>query len=98
MAIDILSIPPLSDNIERVFSGVRRSTLWERGRLHMDTVEVQELLCNWNKNGLLQEDPYTVEILSAAAAVVTAAVERQYIDRSDSVVSIQHYDVWYIHS
>ena len=98
MAIDILSIPPLSDDIERAFSGVRRSTPWERGRLHMDTVEVQELLCNWHKNGLLQEDPYTVEILSAATAVVTAAAERQHIDRSDSEVSIQHHDVSYIHN
>jgi hypothetical protein len=67
-------------------------------RLHMETVEIQELLSNWNKNGLLQEDPYTSKILSAATAVVVAASERQYMDRSDGEASIQHYYVIYIHS
>jgi hypothetical protein len=63
----------------------------------METVEIQELLYNWNKNGLLQEDPYTSEILGAAKAVVMAAEERQYMSESDGEVSIQHCDVIYIH-
>ena len=46
MAIDILSIPPLSDKIEGVFSGVRRAIPWERGSLHMETVQIQELIGN----------------------------------------------------
>jgi hypothetical protein len=33
MAIDILSIPPMSDEVERVFSGVRRTISWDRARL-----------------------------------------------------------------
>ena len=91
IAIDILSIPLLSDDIERAFSGVQRSTPWERGRLHMDTVEIQELLCNWIKNRLLQVDPYTTEILGAATAVVIAAQERQHINGSDDEISTKHH-------
>ena len=92
MAIDILSIPPLSDKIEGVFSGVRRAIPWERGSLHMETVQIQELLGNWNKNGLLHEDEYVNELLTEAMAVVEKADERQDIDiemGSDDEVSIQ---------
>ena len=77
MAIDILSIPPLSDKIEGVFSGVRRAIPWERGSLHMETVQIQELIGNWNKNGLLHEDEYVNELLMEAAAVVEKAEKRQ---------------------
>ena len=80
MAIDILSIPPLSDKIEGVFSGVRRAILWERGSLHMDTVQIQELIGNWDKNGLLHEDEYVNELLMKATSVVEKADERQNID------------------
>ena len=69
MAIDILSIPPLSDKIEGVFSGVRRAIPLERGSLNMETVQIQELLGNWNKNGLLYEDEYVNELLIKATAV-----------------------------
>jgi hypothetical protein len=77
MAIDILSIPPLSDKIEGVFSGVRRAIPWERGSLDMETVQIQELLGNWNKNGLLHEDEYVNELLIKATALVEKAEERQ---------------------
>ncbi len=77
MAINILSIPPLSDKIEGVFSGVRRAIPWERGSLHMETVQIQELIGNWNKNGLLHEDEYVNELLMEAAAVVEKAEKRQ---------------------
>lgn len=54
MAIDILSIPPMSDEAERVFSGVRRTISWDRARLGAWIVEMTEVLGNWNKNGLIQ--------------------------------------------
>lgn len=91
MAIDILSIPPLSDKIEGVFSGVRRATPWERGSLNMETVQIQELMGNWNKNGLLHGDEYVNELLMKATAVVEKAEERQNIDieiSGDDEVSI----------
>ena len=54
MAIDILSIPPMSDEAERVFSGVRRTISWDRARLGAWIVEMTELLGNWNKNDLIR--------------------------------------------
>lgn len=53
MAIDILSIPPMSDEAERVFSGVRRTISWDRARLGSWIVEMTELLGNWNQNNLI---------------------------------------------
>jgi hypothetical protein len=54
MAMDILSIPPMSDEAERVFSGVRRTISWDRARLGSWIVEMTELLGNWNKNDLIR--------------------------------------------
>jgi hypothetical protein len=42
MAIDILSIPAMSDEPERVFSGARRTISWERAQLSA------EKLKEWN--------------------------------------------------
>ena len=68
MAIDILSIPPCSYKIKGVLSGIRRATLWERGSLHIDTVEIHELLWNWNKNGLVDEKKVEELFKKTAAA------------------------------
>jgi hypothetical protein len=44
MAIDILSIPPMSDELERVFSGARRIVPWDRGQMLLETIEMRECL------------------------------------------------------
>lgn len=44
MAIDILSIPAMSDEPERVFSRARRTISWERGQLKVTTIEMVECL------------------------------------------------------
>jgi len=44
MAIDILSIPPMSDEPERVFSGARRTVSWDRGQMEPETMERRECL------------------------------------------------------
>ena len=44
MAIDILSIPPMSDEPERCFSGARRTVTWDRGQIKAETIELRELL------------------------------------------------------
>ena len=44
MAIDILSIPPMSDELERVFSGARRIVPWDRGQMLPETIEIRECL------------------------------------------------------
>lgn len=38
-AIAALSFPPMSDEAERVFSGVRRTISWERSRLEPEIIE-----------------------------------------------------------
>ena len=46
----------------------------------MKTVQIQELISNWNKNGLLYEDEYANELLMKATAVIKKADERQSIN------------------
>ena len=53
MAIDILSIPAMSDEPERVFSGARRTISWDRGQLEPETVEMTECLKHWKKSRIL---------------------------------------------
>jgi len=53
MAIDILSIPPMSDEPERVFSGARRTVSWDRGQIEPETIEMRECLKHWKRNGIL---------------------------------------------
>ena len=60
MAINILSIPPISDEPERVFSGARRIITWDRGQIEPDTIEVRECLKHWKKSGIL--NTFTKEI------------------------------------
>jgi hypothetical protein len=55
MAIDILSIPAMSDEPERVFSGARRTISWERARLGAETIEKLECLKHWLQSGISQE-------------------------------------------
>lgn len=47
MAIDILSIPAMSAEAERVFSGARRTISWTRCRLGATVVEQTECLKSW---------------------------------------------------
>jgi hypothetical protein len=55
MAIDVLSIPAMSDEPERVFSGGRRTISWERSSLHPETIEHTECLKHWKKCGILND-------------------------------------------
>jgi hypothetical protein len=47
MAIDILSIPGMSDEPERVFSGARRTTTDFRGSLKPSSIEMLECIKSW---------------------------------------------------
>ena len=55
MAIDILSILAMSDELERVFSGARRTITWERGQIEPETVEMTECLKHWKRSGVLNK-------------------------------------------
>ena len=51
-AFEVLSIPAMSDDPERVFSGGRRTISWERMRLGVETVEKTECLKSWYRGVL----------------------------------------------
>ena len=56
MAIDILSIPAMSDEPERVFSGARRTIPWDRMRLGISNIEKSQCLKSWIASGLISEE------------------------------------------
>jgi hypothetical protein len=53
MAIDILLIPLISNEPERVFSGACHMVSWDRGQLEPETIEMRECLKHWKKSGIL---------------------------------------------
>jgi hypothetical protein len=55
-AIEILSIPAMSDEPERVFSGGRRTISWERMQIGMSSVEHTECMKSWHRSGILVEN------------------------------------------
>jgi hypothetical protein len=57
MAIDILSIPAMSAEPERVFSGARRTISWDRCQLGSRTIERGECMKSWIKSGITQGIP-----------------------------------------
>jgi hypothetical protein len=61
MAIDILSIPAMSAEPERVFSGARRTISWERASLSAVTIERTECLKHWKRSGILNLDKYELD-------------------------------------
>lgn len=73
-ALDIMSIPSMADENERVFSGGRRTLRYDRSRLSPKYVEATECLCNWLDRKLIGNvyglDPPETAIpeLSAGAA------------------------------
>lgn len=55
MEIDILSIPAMSAEPERIFSGARRTITWSRYRLGADNVQRMECLKSWIRTGIVSE-------------------------------------------
>jgi hypothetical protein len=53
MAIDILSILLMSDELERVFFGVCRTVSWDRGQIELEIIEMRECLKHWKRSGIL---------------------------------------------
>ena len=68
MAIDILSIPAMSAEAERVFSGARRTISWTRCRLGATVVEQMECLKSWIrevvKSGGFASEEVAAEVLN----------------------------------
>ena len=53
IAIDILSIPPISAKLERIFLGARRMISWQRMRLGLVNIERLECLKLWVRGGII---------------------------------------------
>ena len=47
LAIEVLSIPAMSAEPERIFSGGRRTMSWDRSQLSIETLEMLECQKNW---------------------------------------------------
>jgi hypothetical protein len=56
LAIDILSVPAMSDAPERVFSGTRRTISWERCRMGPQMIERTQCLKSWIKAKIVNTD------------------------------------------
>jgi hAT family C-terminal dimerisation region len=54
LAIEVLSIPGMSDKPERVFSGSRRRVPWDRTRTSQQTLEETECLKDWTDCRILE--------------------------------------------
>ena len=54
LAIEVLSIPGMSDKPERVFSGARRRVPWDRTTTSSRTLEETECLKDWADHGILK--------------------------------------------
>jgi len=55
MAMDILSIPAMSDEPERVFSGARRTVSWDRAQIGAENLERVECLKHWKRSGISED-------------------------------------------
>jgi hypothetical protein len=55
-AIEILSIPSMSDKPERIFSGGRRTVTWDKTSMTAATLERLECGRDWNRDDLLKDD------------------------------------------
>lgn len=60
MAIDILSIPAMSAEPERIFSGSRRTITWTRASLSGDRIEMLECLKSWIRENISSGLGFTV--------------------------------------
>jgi hypothetical protein len=85
MAVDILSIPAMSADPKRVFSGARRAISWERMSLGADTINTGECLKSWIRSGITEGLPVDVveEFLvgSVSGQEGTATSSNETIDR-----------------
>ena len=55
MALDILSIPAMSDKPEQVFSGACCMVSWDRAQMEAETLKKIECLKHWKQNGILNK-------------------------------------------
>ena len=55
MALNILSIPAMSDEAERVFSEAHQTVSWDRAQMSAETLECVECLKHWKQSEILKK-------------------------------------------
>jgi len=88
MAIDILSIPSMSAEVERVFSGARRTISWEQMRLGSERIENNECLKSFIRIRMKQDDEY-IEELRKLTSRITGVVPSDVEMVEDEMVEIE---------
>jgi hypothetical protein len=53
--IKILSIPVISDKLERIFSGGRRMIIWDRMLFGLEIIEQTECTKSWIRSDIIKE-------------------------------------------
>ena len=69
IALDIFSIPAMSSEAERAFSGTKYTIGDERARLHMTIIEALECLKSWSRGGLFTNDELSRSIIVSRNAL-----------------------------
>ena len=88
MAIDILSIPSMSAEVEQVFSSARRTILWEQMRLGSERIENNECLKSFIRIRMKQDDEY-IEELRKLTSRITRVVPSDVEMVEDEMVEIE---------
>ena len=75
MAIDIYSIPAMSAEPERVFSGAKRTVSDFKGKLQSETIEILECLKLWFRLGVFTKEDLHVIVDTMEDGVMEALIE-----------------------
>ena len=82
MAIDILSIPAMSAEPERVFSGARRTISWERSQLGANNIMKTECLKSWYRSHITKG-----RMVAAMDELLERGGHREIEDNQASILS-----------
>ena len=75
MAIDIFSIPAMSSEPERVFSGAKHTISEQRNSLKADTIEILECLKSWFRLGIFTEQDLHAVVASQGSTEIELEAE-----------------------
>jgi hypothetical protein len=75
-AFNVLAVPAMSAECERMFSSAKKLISPERNRLHEQMIEASECLKNWWDRGLIVQQPHVPEQWSSLASLAPEPAHR----------------------